>query len=169
MKSINSLVFLLFAVFIISNVQAQKIETTYNWGSFDHSCWKVQPAYHGTSSLGYIMIGSKFFESNNATIYIQGFNSDGSAKFLRQHTPYGFSSLQTFWKNFIASPDKKSFFTVAQGFKSGVNKAYTLQTDSYGFKIRDCASNIPSDIQFGGVCNATDGGWIATGVTAVAS
>lgn len=163
MKFFKSFFVLLFAVFFISSLQAQKIETTYNWGAFDHSCWKVQPSYTGPTTEGYVMIGTKFFEPNNTSLYIQGFDPDGKSRFLRAHTPHGFTSLQTFWKSFIASPDKKSFFTVAKGTKSGSSKAYALLTDNYGFKIRDYISDIPNGIEFGGVTNAKNGGWIATG------
>jgi len=163
MKSNKSMVFLLIAAFFATAVQAQKIENTYTWGPFDHGCWKVQPANHGPTTQGYIMMGSKFFEPSNTSIYVQGFNSDGTSKFLRKHTPYGFTSLDVFWKSFIASHDKKSFFAVSSGTKSGMHKAYALQTDSYGFKIRDYVSDIPTGTEFGGVCNAKNGGWIATG------
>lgn len=138
-------------------VQAQIIETTYNWGSFDHSCWKVQP-----NEYGYVMVGSKFFEPNNTSLYVQGFDHQGKSLFLKSHIASGFSNLFVFWKSFVLSHDKSKIFAVSSGSQSG-QKAYALLTDSEGRKIWDRVSDLPNGITFGGVTNAKNGGWVAVG------
>ena len=152
----QSLFILLFAN-IAPAAQAQIIETTYNWGPFDHSCWKVQPAEYG-----YVMVGSKFFEPNNTNLYVQGFDHQGKSLFLRAHNATGFTQLNVFWKSFVVSHDRSRIFAVSSGNQSG-HKAYALLTDSDGRKIWDRVSVLPNSIQFGGVTNAKGGGWVATG------
>ena len=157
MKHIVNILTLLL---ITASLAAQIKENTYSWGSFDHSGWKVQP-----NSNGYVMIGNKFFEPNNTALYVQGFDNRGSSQFLRQHVAPGFSSLQTFWKSFIPTSDNNgnwNFFAVAAGTQSG-NKVFALLVNSSGKKIWDRVSVLSSGIQFGGVTNVKNGGWLATG------
>lgn len=154
----RSLFILLFA-HMVPAVQAQIIETTYNWGPFDHSCWKVQPAEYG-----YVMVGSKFFEPNNTNLYVQGFDHQGKSLFLRAHNATGFTQLDVFWKSFVVSHDRSRIFAVSSGNQSG-HKAYALLTDSEGRKIWDRTSVLSNGITFGGVTNAKNGGWVAVGQT----
>lgn len=141
----------------VHSIQAQKVETTYNWGSFDHSCWKVQ-----AFDYGYVMVGNKFFEPGNTSLYIQGFRENGKSLFLRQHTPAGFTSLQTIWKSFVVNTAKSRIFSVVAGTQSGP-KAYALLTDDEGRKIWDRVIPIANGIQYAGVTNARNSGWLACG------
>jgi hypothetical protein len=63
------------------------------------------------------MMGSKFFEPGNTSIYVQGIDESGNSLWLRNHVAYGFTSLQTFWKSFIATPatNPTRYFAVASG------------------------------------------------------
>src|SRR5262245_39205224 len=45
-------------------------ENTYNWFAGDHSGWKALSNY----PTGYVLAGSKFFEPNNTSLFITGFN-----------------------------------------------------------------------------------------------
>ena len=144
----------------ISSAQSQAIESTYNWFTNDHSAWKVQPNF----PEGYVLMGNKFFEPANNSIYAQGFDEKGAPIWLGKYTPTGFSSFQTFWKSFtLSSTQPVTYFAVVQGQISSASKAYALLIDGQGNKIWDRISDIPTNIQFGGVTHAKNGGWIATG------
>ncbi|MBK8500874.1 MAG: hypothetical protein IPL46_00980 [Saprospiraceae bacterium] len=148
---------------MVSLVFAQIQENTYEWGAFDHSAWKIQP-----NSNGYAIMGNKFFEPNNTSLYAQGLNKKGEGQWFMQYPAVGFSSLQTFWKSFIATPSHHSgsddYFAVTTGIQNGSSKTYALLINSSGKKIWDKVSDVPSGIQIGGANNADyKGGWIATG------
>lgn len=160
MKSkIKLLLIPILAILISSVAQGQAIETTYKWFTQNHSAWKVQP----NSPTGYVIMGNKFFTSGNTSLYAQGFDESGAPLWLGNYPATGFSSLQTFWKSFILSSTKPvRYFAVVAGTKSG-NKAFAILIDGEGKKVWDRVSDLPSGIQFGGVTNATNGGWLAVG------
>ncbi len=153
----KQLLYSLIFLFVTTSLAAQIKEKTYTWGAFNHSGWKVQP-----NSNGYVIIGNKFFQPNNTSLYVQGFDRNGNSQFLRQHVAKGFSTLATFWKSFTPTSNG-NFFAVVSGTQSGSNKAYALLVNFDGKKVWDRVSVLPSGIQFGGVTNARYGGWIAAG------
>ena len=160
MKSTIKLLLIPILATLFSTVaQGQAIETTYKFHTVDHSAWKVQP----NSPTGYVIMGNKFFEPANTSMYAQGFSETGDPLWLGNYPATGFSSLQTFWKSFILSSTKPvRYFAVAAGSKSG-NKAFAILIDGDGKKVWDRVSDLPNGIQFGGVTNATNGGWLAVG------
>ncbi len=147
---------LLFASF----AYAQVFENTYVWHNQSHSAWKVQP----NAPQGYVIAGTKFFASPNTAIYMTGFDEFGQAQWTRTHAS-GFTSLQTFWKSFTVSSSPIKYFMVAAGSQGGSNRAYALLTNATGHKFWDRSSPLPLGISFGGVTNASNGGWVATGST----
>ncbi len=138
---------------------AQPIENTYVWTNASHSAWKVVPA----SYSGYVIAGTKFFSSPNTDVFMTGFDEFGTAEWTRTHAS-GFTSLQTFWKSFTSSSNNDGYFVVCAGNQGG-NKAYALTVNGYGMKFWDRASTLGFGIQFGGVCQANNGGYIGTGGT----
>lgn len=138
---------------------AQPIENTYVWTNASHSAWKVEPAPYS----GYVIAGSKFFTSPNTDIFMTGFDEFGSAQWTRTHAS-GFTSLQTFWKSFTTSSNNDGYFLVCSGNQGG-HKSYAITVNGYGMKFWDRASSLPFGINFGGVCQANNGGYLATGGT----
>lgn len=151
----------LAALLLVSFAQAQGFENTYAWHNQDHSAWKVQP----NSPQGYVIAGTKFFEPANTDIYMTGFDEFGQVQWTRTHAS-GFTSLQTFWKSFTVSSSPIKYFMVAAGTQGGANRAYALLTNATGNKYWDRSSPLPSGYTFGGVTNASNGGWVATGSSA---
>ena len=144
---------MLFASFL----QAQIFENTYTWGNFDHGAWKIQP----NSPQGYVIAGTKFFEAGNTAVYMTGFDEFGQAQWTRTHESG--HTLQTMWKSFTVSSSPIKYFIVLAGTQGGSNRAYALLTNATGHKFWDRSSPLPSGTQFGGVTNASNGGWVATG------
>lgn len=163
MKSLFKLFYLvIFTTYFTTTIFCQPIETVYPWFNNDHSAWKVQP----NSPTGYVMIGNKFFEPNNTSLYVQGFDESGISLWLKNYVAPGFSSLQTFWKSFtVVNSNPTKFFAVASGSQSGIPKAYALLVNSEGNKLWDRVSGLPTGVQFGGVTNANglSAGWVACG------
>lgn len=159
MNSLKPLFSLLIAVSFFTTTQAQVVQNTYSWGAFDHSAWKIL----ANSPTGYVLVGNKFFEPNNTDIYMTGIGEFGEVLWNRTHAT-GLTQLQTIWKSYtrtLNGPVK--YFVLASGTQGGGNRAYAMLTNSVGHKFWDRISVLPDGIQFGGVTNATNGGWIATG------
>ncbi|HLP95108.1 MAG TPA: T9SS type A sorting domain-containing protein [Saprospiraceae bacterium] len=131
-------------------------EGTQQWHPQDHSAWKIEPQ----NIQNYVIMGNKFFEPNNNTLYISEFSEFAQFNsWSRAHTAT--ENLQTFWKSFCKSTSPVGYFAVA-GTASG-NKVYTLTTNATGQKFWERVSNLPFNMQYGGVCQATNGGYIACG------
>lgn len=160
MKGIKTLL-ALCAFVCATTLQAQIFEKTYNWGAFDHSAWKVAPQ----PGQGYVLVGGKFFEPQNTNIYIQRFDEFGTAGWLRTHSTsvHSFTQLQTFWKSYCVSTYPPGYFIVSQGTRGGQNSYYSLIVNNTGQKIYERFGSLPDGIEFGGVCPASNGGYIATG------
>ncbi|MCY7330470.1 MAG: T9SS type A sorting domain-containing protein [Saprospiraceae bacterium] len=152
----------IFTLFLCSmllalSTQAQIFENTYTWGAFNHSAWKIQP----NSPQGYVIAGNKFFESANTAVYMTGLDEFGQAQWTRTHESG--HSLQTMWKSLVVSSSPIKYFVVLTGIQGGSNRAYALLTNATGQKFWDRSSAVPAGTQFGGVTNASNGGWVATG------
>lgn len=159
-QTLKSFAALFVLILFAFQVSAQISENTYLWHNQSHSAWKVEP----TSPFGYVITGSKFFSSPNTSIYMTGFDEFGVHQWTQTHAT-GFSSLQTFWKSFVKTPNGFVKYFVVSAGQQGGHKAYALAVNSYGMKFWDQASALPFGIEFGGVTNATNGGFIATGGT----
>lgn len=151
--------FMLIALFSVLSIQAQVFESTKTWGAFDHSAWKIEPQ----SMQNYVIAGNKFFQSQNTAIYMSEFSEFAQFTWSRTHTAAGYTSLQTFWKSFCKSSYPVGYFVVSAGTSGGSNKAYAMLTNATGHKMWDRTSDLPNGIEFGGVCPATNGGYVATG------
>lgn len=151
---------LLFFILISWQASAQVFENNYVWHNQDHSAWKIEPG----DPTGYVIAGNKFFEPGNTDIYMTGFDEFGVEQWTRSHAS-GFSSLQTFWKSFVKRPDGSGYFVASSGTQGGGNKAWGLVVNAQGMKLWDRISELPLGIQFGGVTNSVNGGYIATGGT----
>lgn len=142
-------------------MQAQVNESTYSWGTFDHSAWKVEP----NSPQGYVIMGGKFFEPANTNLYITGFDEFAQHQWTRTHAS-GFTQLDVFWKSFVRLPNGPvRYFAVSSGTFNGSHQAYALLLNATGMKFWDRTSPLPLGITFGGVTNASNGGWVAVGGT----
>lgn len=131
-------------------------EGTQQWHPQDHSAWKIEPQ----NIQNYVIMGNKFFEPNNNTLYISEFSEFAQFNsWSRAHTAP--ENIQTFWKSFCKSTSPVGYFAVA-GTASG-NKVYTLTMNATGQKFWERVSNLPFNMQYGGVCQATNGGYIACG------
>jgi len=149
---------LLVTLLFTASLSAQVFESTKVWFPQDHSAWKIEPQ----SVQGYVIAGSKFFEPANTDLYFSQFDEFGQFGWTRSHAS-GFTSLDVFWKSFCKSTSPVGFFSVASGTQGGQHKAYALLVNSFGMKWWDRVSNLPEGITFGGVCIATNGGYIACG------
>lgn len=158
MNSLKLLFSLLIATFFTSVAQSQVVQNTYTWGNFDHSAWKIQP----NSPTGYVLAGNKFFEPANTDIYMTGIGEFGEVLWNRTHAT-GFTQVQTMWKSFTRSGSIVRYFVVVAGTQGGSNRAFAMLTNATGHKMWERVSNLPDNIQFGGVTPATNGGWMATG------
>lgn len=145
---------LLVALFSVLSLQAQVYESTNAWGSFDHSAWKIEPQ----SMQNYVIAGNRFFEPNNTTLYMSEFSEFAQFTWTRSHNT-GFVTANTFWKSFCKSSYPVGYFLVT----SSGTSAYALVTNATGMKMWDKTSTMPTEIQFGGVCPAVNGGFIAVG------
>lgn len=153
----NTQLFLLIATFFTLQLQAQTVfESTIPWHAQDHSAWKIEPQ----NVQNYVIMGNKFFEPNNNTLYMSEFSEFAQFNsWSRTHTAP--ENIQTFWKSFCKSTSPVGYFAVA-ATASG-NKVYTLTTNATGHKFWDRVSTLPFGMQYGGVCQATNGGYIACG------
>ncbi|MBL7828607.1 MAG: hypothetical protein JNJ57_18380 [Saprospiraceae bacterium] len=151
---------LLFVTAFSLPISAQVFENNYVWHNQDHSAWKIEPA----DPFGYVIAGNKFFEPGNTDIYITGFDEFGTHQWTRSHAS-GFTSLQTFWKSFVKIPDGSGYFIASAGIQGGTRKAYGLRVNTHGMKFWDRVSDLPFGIEFGGITNSINGGYIATGGT----
>jgi hypothetical protein len=148
---------LLLAVFFAFTAQAQNVfESTQQWHSVDHSAWKIEPQ----NWQNYVIMGSKFFEPSNNTLYMSEFSEFAQFNSWNR-THVAPENLQTFWKSFCKSTYPVGYFAVA-GTASG-NRVYTIVTNATGHKFWDRVSTLPFPVQYGGVCPATNGGYVACG------
>ena len=147
---------LLVALFAFT-AQAQNVfEGTNTWGAFNHSAWKIEPQ----SVQNYVIMGNKFFQGNNNTLYMSEFSEFAQFNsWNRVHIAA--DNMQTFWKSFCKSTYPVGYFAVA-AFGNGT-RAYTLVTNATGHKFWDRVSTLPFAVQYGGVCPATNGGYVACG------
>lgn len=156
---VNSKLFtvLLLAAIFTSSAQAQVFEGTNQWGNFDHSAWKIEPQ----AMQNYVIMGNKFFEPANNTLYMSEFNEFAQFNsWNRVHTTT--ETLNTFWKNFCKSTFPVGYFAAVGA--SG-NKVYAILTNATGQKLWDRVSTVPFGMQYGGACQATNGGYLACGGT----
>lgn len=162
MKGIKTLL-ALCAIVCATALQAQIFEHTYNWGAFDHSAWKVAPQ----PGQGYVIVGGKFFEPANTNVYITKFDEFGVQGWTQTHNAaasgIGFSQLDVFWKSFCVSTYPPGYFIATSGTKGGSHQYYTVVTNQTGMKIYERFGALPEGITFGGVCPATNGGYVACG------
>ena len=147
---------LFFAALLALSAQAQNVfEGTTNWGAFDHSAWKIEPQ----AIQNYVIMGNKFFEPANNTLYMSEFSEFAQFNsWNRVHTTT--DNMQTFWKSFCKSTSPVGFFAVAS---ISNNRAYAILTNATGHKMWDRVSPLPFAVQYGGVCIATNGGYVACG------
>ena len=145
---------LLVALFALTT-QAQVHESTKNWGAFNHSAWKIEPQ----SMQNYVIMGNKFFQGNNNTLYMSEFSE--FAQFNSWNRVHATTeTMQTFWKSFCKSTYPVGYFAVAQ---INNNRVYAILTNATGHKMWDRISTLPFSVQYGGVCTASNGGYVACG------
>ncbi len=141
-------------------------ENTYVWvEGVNHSGWKALTNYPS----GHVIVGTKFFQASATDTYVTGFNDYSQHQWTRTHptAQHGFTQLQTFWKSFtsIGAPSNPSgYFIATTGTLNGVKAYYTLQIDKAGERTLERFGPLDASIsQFGGACQAVDGGYIAVG------
>ncbi|MFN0213539.1 MAG: T9SS type A sorting domain-containing protein [Saprospiraceae bacterium] len=156
-NNFKSLSLLILAASLNITLQAQTIfESTQPWHAQDHSAWKIEPQ----AMQNYVIMGSKFFEPGNNTLYMSEFSEFAQFNsWNRAHTAP--DNLQTFWKSFCKSTYPVGFFAVAA--TSTGNRAYSILTNATGHKLWERVSALPFNVQYGGVCQATNGGYVACG------
>ncbi len=150
---------LLLAAVLTQNVQAQNVfEGTQQWHPQSHSAWKIEPQ----DWQNYVIMGNRFFSNPNNTLYMSEFSEFAQFNsWNRVHTTT--DNLQTFWKSFCKSTYPVGFFAVAATATG--NRAYTMVTNATGHKYWDRISTLPFAMQYGGVCPATNGGYVACGAS----
>ncbi|GEM_PF-1208004 len=148
---------LLVALFAFT-AQAQNVfESTKTWGAFDHSAWKIEPQ----SMQNYVIMGNKFFEPANNTLYMSEFSE--FAQFNSWNRVHATTeTMQTFWKSFCKSTYPVGYFAVAS---INNNRVYAILTNATGHKMWDRITTLPFGMQYGGVCPASNGGYVACGST----
>ncbi|HEX7655039.1 MAG TPA: hypothetical protein VF607_16135, partial [Verrucomicrobiae bacterium] len=140
-------------------LNAQNVfEGTQQWFAADHSAWKIEPQ----SMQNYVVMGSRFFEPGNTTLYMSEFSEFAQFNsWTHEHTSA--ETLQTFWKSFCKSTYPVGYFAVAAN--TAGTRAYALLTNATGNKMWDRVSTLSISMQYGGVCRATNGGYVACGAT----
>ncbi len=148
---------LFLAAFFAYTAQAQNVfEGTQQWHNQSHSAWKIEPQ----SWQNYVIMGNRFFSNPNNTLYMSEFSEFAQFNsWNRVHTAT--DNLQTFWKSFCKSTYPVGYFAVV-ALSTG-NRAYTIVTNETGHKYWDRVSALPFGVQYGGVCPATNGGYVACG------
>jgi len=142
-------------------------ENTYTWqAGQDHSGWKALSNFPS----GYVIAGSKFFEPNNQSLFLTGFNDFCQEEWATtiSAAAHGFSTLDTFWKSMAtAGPPSNptGFFMVASGQRNGSHHYYGAQTHKTGAIIKESFGPLGAGINFGGASQAVDGGYVAVGGT----
>ncbi len=158
MKIITKLLLFACATLTLS-LSAQIIEHTYDGppGGND-SGWKIvsQPM------TGYVITGNKFFQANNTNITMLKFAEKGGQEWVRTHAT-GFSQVNTFWKSWTKSGNPLGYFVVTSGTKGGQHQYFAMTTNNTGMKVYEGSGPLDNGIQFGGACQATNGGFIAVG------
>lgn len=149
---------LLLAAFFATTMHAQTIfEGTRNWHNAAHSAWKIEPQ----AMQNYVIMGNRFFSAPNNNIYVSEFSE--FAQFNTWNRVHATTeNLQTFWKNFCRSTYPVGYFT-ANG--AAGNRVYAMLTNATGQKLWDRVSTLPFGVTYGGVCQATNGGYMACGVS----
>jgi len=150
---------LFLAAFFAYTAQAQNVfEGTQAWHNQSHSAWKIEPQ----SWQNYVIMGNRFFSNPNTSLYMSEFSEFAQFNsWNRVHTTP--DNLQTFWKNFCKSTYPVGYFA-AVGLANG-NRVYAIVTNETGHKYWDRVSTLPFPVQYGGVCPATNGGYVACGST----
>jgi hypothetical protein len=106
-------------------------------------------------------MGNKFFEPANNTLYMSEFSEFAQFNsWNRVHTTT--ETMQTFWKSFCKSTYPVGYFAVAS---ISNNRVYSITTNATGHKFWDRISTLPFAVQYGGICIATNGGYVACGST----
>jgi hypothetical protein len=141
-------------------------ENTHTWFNADHSAWKALSNHPS----GYVIAGTKFFEPNNLSLYISGFNDLCQHQWTVEHptAKHGFTSLDTFWKSFThlgPASNPSGFFIVVGGTRKGTRHYYSLLTNKNGQRVAEHFGPLSDGRQLGGVCQATDGGFVVVGGT----
>ena len=136
----------------------------YVWTTNDHSGWKAMSNY----PLGYVIAGNKFFEPDNTSVFVTGFNDLSKHEWTTTNSvvQHGFSGLDVLWKSYTnigpaASPS--GFFIATSGQKDGTHSYYTLQIDKTGGVIREAFGDLPNGWTFGAAAPGNDGGFITVG------
>lgn len=147
---------LLLATLFAFTAHAQNVfEGTVQWHAQDHSAWKIEPQ----SMQNYVIMGNRFFEPQNNTLYMSEFSE--FAQFNSWNRVHATTeTMHTFWKNFCKSTYPVGYFA-AVGI--GGNRVYAMLTNATGQKLWDRISSLPFGMQYGGVCPATNGGYVACG------
>lgn len=155
MKDSFKLLGLLLAALCSFPAQAQVFEGTIQWHNADHSAWKIEPQ----AMQNYVIMGNRFFEPNNNTLYMSEFSE--FAQFNSWNRVHATNeNMQTFWKSFCKSTYPVGYFAVAS---INNNRVYAILTNATGHKMWDRISALPFAVQYGGVCQATNGGYVACG------
>lgn len=150
---------IILALFFPIWAQAQSVfESTTTWHNQAHGGWKIEPQNY----QGYALIGNRYFSSPNTQVYFSSFDEFGSFNSTKTHQT-DFSSLTTFWKNFCSSSFPTGYFVVESGVRNGQWNYYTLMLNQTGHKMWERYGPITANTTYSGVCQANNGGYVATG------
>lgn len=149
---------LLFVLLFTVTAQAQNVfEGTTQWHAQDHSAWKIEPQ----AMQNYVIMGNRFFEPANNTLYMSEFSEFAQFNsWTRAHVTT--ENMQTFWKSFCKSTYPVGYFAAVAITN---NRVYTICTNAAGQKFWERISILPFGMQYGGACQATNGGYLACGST----
>jgi len=157
-----------FLTLLAAALSAQPIEHLYNViPGLSQSAAKILPNTRG----GYVIAGNVetyFTPGTNNKLYLIGMDGNGTLSWTKSYTAG--AQLHQFSKSItqLSSSSQaggSGYFMVCGGKTGNTPIAFAVRTNPLGFELANTTSILPYEVTFHNVCNATNGGFVAVGVT----
>jgi hypothetical protein len=161
-----------FLTLLAAALSAQPIEHLYNViPGLSQSSAKILPNTRG----GYVIAGNvetSYTPGTNNKMYLIGIDGNGVLSWTKSYTTG--AQLHQFSKSITqlssSSQAGGSGYFMVCGGKSGTTPvAFAVRTNPLGLELANATSILPYEVTFHNVCNATNGGFVAVGVTGVSN
>lgn len=157
-----------FLLLFAAALSAQPIEHLYDViPGLSQSAAKILPNTRG----GYVIAGNvetSYTPGTNNKMYLIGLDGNGVRSWTKSYTTG--AQLHQFSKSITqlssSSQAGGSGYFMVCGGKSGTTPiAFAVRTNPLGLELANTTSILPYEVTFNNVCNATNGGFVAVGVT----
>ncbi len=164
-KNIQLFVILIYS---IQSVAAQSVEHLYDViPGFSQASSKILPNTRG----GYVIAGNvetSYTPGVNNKIFMTGINNNGELEWTKSYLSnvqlHQFSRAITQLSS-SSQAGGSGYFMVCGGKTGNTPKVFAVRTNPLGNALATSTSTLPYEVTFNNVCNASNGGFIAVGVT----